>query len=563
MSKLAMSASASRGVVSAPRARGAVRAPRASGPTRARAVRASTHHRESMTRFAPRDATTSSRVAAAASDGGVDETDVVIVGGGLAGLCAAKTLTENGVSFVLLEASDGVGGRLRTDAVDGFLLDRGFAIFLTGYPEAQKTLDYDALSLKPFYAGADVRFQDAFHRVADPLRHPIDAVASLSPSHPIGSPVDKILVGVARLRSLFGDCYDILSAPEDTIMGRLKSSGFSDDMIHRFFRPFMSGIFFNPALTTSSRLFVFVMRMLATGQNCLPEKGIGEVAEQLRRKLPAGSVRLNAAATAMRDDDDETGTGKVVTTAGGDEIRARRGVVVAVEGAFYTLVPIRPRRRGGRRSLRTLPGASLRPSNAFNPRPRRLSTLTDAFQLHPVEGPNAANLLGDALTVNSPSASGDPVGTTCLYFGIDGDPPLPTPVLYLNGDGDGIINNCCFPSAVSPSYAPKGKSLLSVSLIGVPETSDDELTARVRGELKRWFVGEGGGGADVDAWTHLRTYRIPFAQPSQTTPTDLERAVRLGNGMYVCGDHRSPATFDGAMMSGRLAAEAVVADMRR
>ena len=349
-----MSASASRGVVSAPRARGAVRAPRASGPTRARAVRASTHHRESMTRFAPRDATTSSRVAAAASDGGVDETDVVIVGGGLAGLCAAKTLTENGVSFVLLEASDGVGGRLRTDAVDGFLLDRGFAIFLTGYPEAQKTLDYDALSLKPFYAGADVRFQDAFHRVADPLRHPIDAVASLSPSHPIGSPVDKILVGVARLRSLFGDCYDILSAPEDTIMGRLKSSGFSDDMIHRFFRPFMSGIFFNPTLTTSSRLFVFVMRMLATGQNCLPEKGIGEVAEQLRRKLPAGSVRLNAAATAMRDDD-ETGTGKVVTTAGGDEIRARRGVVVAVEGAFYTLVPIRPRRRGGRRSLRTFP----------------------------------------------------------------------------------------------------------------------------------------------------------------------------------------------------------------
>ena len=142
------------------------------------------------------------------------------------------------------------------------------------------------------------------------------------------------------------------------------------------------------------------------------------------------------------------------------------------------------------------------------------------------------------MTVNSPSASGDPVGTTCLYFGIDGDPPLPTPVLYLNGDGDGIINNCCFPSAVSPSYAPKGKSLLSVSLIGVPETSDDELTARVRGELKRWFEGEGGGGADVDAWTHLRTYRIPFAQPSQTTPTDLERAVRLGKARSL--SHRSP-----------------------
>ena len=90
------------------------------------------------------------------------EADVVIVGGGLAGLCAAKKLTEAGVDFLLLEASDAVGGRLRTDVVDGYLLDRGFAIFLTGYPEAQKQLDYDDLDLRPFYAGADVRFENAF-----------------------------------------------------------------------------------------------------------------------------------------------------------------------------------------------------------------------------------------------------------------------------------------------------------------------------------------------------------------------------------------------------------------
>ena len=114
-------------------------------------------------------------------------------------------------------------------------------------------------------------------------------------------------------------------------MGRLKSSGFSDDMIHRFFRAVHVRHLLQPPRSrrrrgSSSSSCACSRR----GQNCLPEKGIGEVAEQLRRKLPAGSVRLNAAATAMRDDD-ETGTGKVVTTAGGDEIRARRGVVVAAE----------------------------------------------------------------------------------------------------------------------------------------------------------------------------------------------------------------------------------------
>jgi len=87
-----------------------------------------------------------------------DNADVVVIGGGLAGLAACNELESKGVDYLLLEASDDVGGRVRTDQVDGFLLDRGFAIFLTGYPEAQKVLDYEALNLRPFYAGADVRF---------------------------------------------------------------------------------------------------------------------------------------------------------------------------------------------------------------------------------------------------------------------------------------------------------------------------------------------------------------------------------------------------------------------
>ena len=168
----------------------------------------------------------------------------------------------------------------------------------------------------------------------------------------------------------------------------------------------------------------------------------------------------------------------------------------------------------------------------------------------------------------SPSAPGAPVGTTCLYFAIDGPPPLSAPILYLNGDGGGMINNCCFPSTVASTYAPAGKSLASVSIVGVPSgIGDDELVEAVRSELEAWFgdgcEGRNREGPPVKEWRHLKTYAIPYAQPNQETPSELERTTRLGGGAYVCGDHRSPATFDGAMMSGRIAAEAVVADMGR
>jgi len=102
--------------------------------------------------------------------------NVLIIGGGLAGLCCALRLHQSGFSFQILEASDGVGGRVRTDKVEGFLLDRGFQVLLTAYPEARRVLDYDALNLRPFYPGALIRYKDRFYRFADPWRHPIDGI---------------------------------------------------------------------------------------------------------------------------------------------------------------------------------------------------------------------------------------------------------------------------------------------------------------------------------------------------------------------------------------------------
>ncbi|KAI7843455.1 hypothetical protein COHA_002933 [Chlorella ohadii] len=443
-----------------------------------------------------RAARRSAVVRAAAQQG---QADVVVVGAGVAGLHAAAKLHEAGVPVQLLEASDGVGGRVRTDEVEGFLLDRGFQIFLTSYPEAQAALDYAALDLQPFYAGALVRFDGDFHRVADPLRHLADGLGSLG--NPIGTPTDKIKVGLFRLKSLLGSLDDLLAAPETTILQRLKEEGFTDAIIDRFFRPFLGGIFFDRQLGTTSRLFAFVMRMLATGQNCLPADGIGAVSDQLAARLPAASIRLNTPAAAVAGAP-AAGGAATVTLADGSSLAAK-AVVVAVEG------------------------------------------------------PEAGRLLGPALAA-APSKPAAGVGTCCLYFAAP-RPARPGNTLYLDGEGRGIVNNMCFPSEVSASYAPAGQTLVSVSTIGtLDDLSEQQLIDQVKQELAGWF-----GQSEVASWRHLKTYRIPFAQPNQAPPTDLSRPVRLGSGLYVCGDHRTTATLDGALKSGRLAAEAVLADLRK
>lgn len=418
-------------------------------------------------------------------------TDVVIVGAGVAGLCCAKRLHEAGVSFVLLEAAEEVGGRVRTRRTDeGFLLDRGFQIFLTSYPEAKAQLEYEALDLQPFYAGADVRFQGAFHRVADPLRHPLDGLMSLSPTNPIGGVADKVRVGLVRLLAVLQPTDTLLAAPEQTTEAFLQRFGFSAAMIERFFRPFLGGIFFNRELTVTSRLFMFVMRMLAIGSNCLPAAGIGAVATQLAERLPPAAVRCGAPVASISH--------RTVTLLDGSTVTASKGVVVAVEG------------------------------------------------------PEAARLLGDKLGA-APSKPGPGVGTVCLYFAA---PKATTtePILFLNGDGPGLVNNCVWLSNVASTYAPPGQALLSVSVLGIPEMSDDALVETVLAELSGWF-----GSDQTATWRSLEVQRIPYCQPPQQPSTDLLRSVSLGDGLYVCGDHREAATLDGAMRSGRRAAEALLA----
>ena len=217
---------------------------------------------------------------------------VVIVGAGLAGLSCAVALHEAGVDVVVLEASDGVGGRVRTDRIDGFLVDRGVQVALTAYPELVRQFDLDALELQRFDPGALVWRQGKGSAVSDPFRLPTTTVSTLL--SPIGSVGDKLRIARLRARLRRVDPAQLLAGDDVTTVTALRGAGFSETVIQRFFRPLVGGIQLDPDLGDSRRMFDVIFRMLADGDAAVPAGGMQEIPHQLASQLPAGTVRLGA-----------------------------------------------------------------------------------------------------------------------------------------------------------------------------------------------------------------------------------------------------------------------------
>ncbi len=413
--------------------------------------------------------------------------DVLIVGAGLAGLACALKLMEKGITFLILEASNGVGGRVRTDVFEDFRLDRGFQVLLTGYPEAKRVLDYGALKLHSFYPGCLIRVGDSFHKFGDPFRNPLDIFMTMLA--PIGTWEDKFAIAKLRKRLVSTPFGDIMRGPETSTIELLRSEGFTDAIINQFFRPFFGGISFDESLVTSSRIFESVFKLFAQNDTAIPQDGMGAIPNQLAKRLPPNSLRMNTKVLSVQDG--------IMNLPHGETLGAQ-AIVVATDG------------------------------------------------------PEAAKLLGDDITI-SPSRV-----VTCMYYAA-GKPPLDEPLLILNGEGkkDGPINNMCFISNVCPSYAPAGHTLVSVTLLSYPEEDEMELEAIVRVQLKEWFPDE------AYKWRYLKTYKLAHGLPDQSIPhiSEIERPVRLRKGLYVCGDHRDTASIDGALYSGRRAAEAVLSEL--
>jgi phytoene dehydrogenase-like protein len=256
-------------------------------------------------------------------------TEVVIVGAGLAGMAAARVLQHADRHVVVLEAADEVGGRVRTDIVEGFRLDRGFQVLLTGYPEIGTQFDVKALDLRPFDPGALVWDGTRFNTVGDPFRQPSTLPASIVAR--IGTPLDKLRIVRLRRRLLAADPVALFREPDRTVQQALEAAGFSASMINTFFRPLFGGIQLDPTLASSSRFFEVLFRTLAIGDSAVPALGMGELSRQFAAPL-RDCIWLNTPVGSIIDNK--------ITTVDGRTIEADR-VVVATDGpAAATLVGI-------------------------------------------------------------------------------------------------------------------------------------------------------------------------------------------------------------------------------
>ena len=250
---------------------------------------------------------------------------VVIVGAGIAGLTAAVELQRAGATTLVVEASDHAGGRMATRMVDGFVLDEGFQVLNTAYPEVRRLVDLDALELGSFSPGALVRVDGRFHRVGDPVREPGQLMATLRA--PVGTLTDKVRIAglrarLARHRLLVAD--EAHPGDDETIADRLDRLGFSDQIVDDLLRPLLAGITLDEELTGSARMLDFVMAMLGAGSAALPRTGMAAVPAQLADRLPEGSLRLGAAVTSA--------TAHRVQLADGDAIEAD-AVILATDAS--------------------------------------------------------------------------------------------------------------------------------------------------------------------------------------------------------------------------------------
>ncbi|MEF3274102.1 MAG: FAD-dependent oxidoreductase [Chloroflexus sp.] len=230
---------------------------------------------------------------------------VLVIGGGVAGLVCARALHRAGYDVTLIEASDGLGGRVRSDCVDGFVLDRGFQVLFTAYPAAQRQLDLAALDLRAFDPGAIVAWRGRREVLTDPLRdrEPSALIGALLAS--VVSPADKLRTLQLALRLHRQTIDEILAGPDQTTLAELKTLGFSDQMIDRFYRPFFGGIFLDRSLQTSAKCFRFNFKMMSDGQTVVPARGMGTIANQLGAELlQAGRVRLKTRAAALINNED-------------------------------------------------------------------------------------------------------------------------------------------------------------------------------------------------------------------------------------------------------------------
>jgi len=247
----------------------------------------------------------------------------IVIGAGLAGLACAADLAAAGLAVAVVEAADAPGGRMRTDQQAGFLLDRGFQVVNTSYPQMRRRIDLRALRLRPFTPGMLLHTGQGRLRFTDPTRRAGQAgqAADLLPGR-LAGPCDLAALGILSARDMLLPARLIRRGRDEATLDALARAGISGELIERLFRPFLAGVFLEDELATSSRFFHLVWRSMLRGSLCLPRHGVQAVPAQLAAGLPPGTIRLETPVSSL--------TGDGVALADGTELAAP--VVVVATG---------------------------------------------------------------------------------------------------------------------------------------------------------------------------------------------------------------------------------------
>jgi phytoene dehydrogenase-like protein len=402
------------------------------------------------------------------------DADVLVVGAGLAGLAAALRLTASGRTVRVLEASDGPGGRMRSDVVAGFTIDRGFQVLNTAYPELARLGVLDALPLRRFDRGALLRHGDRLSLVADPRQVPAGMAGLLGGA--LGSVAERAALGAFVAQVAYGPGDAIRHRPDVPFAEVLRRWRIDGDPTEHLLRPFLAGVLLESELSTSSRFVEAVLRTFVRGEVVVPAGGIGAVPALLASRLPAGAIAYGSPVVAVRPG--------AVDLEGGGTLAAGT-VVVAAD-------PVR-----------------------------------------------AAGLIGEP----APRMH----AVTTVWHAVD-EPPVRRPILVLDTE-HGPVTNSVVMSNAAPEYGSGGRALVASSSLG-PDPLPDHL---LRSTLTRLW------GADTSGWDEVAVTRVPEALPDFPAGSPLRRPERLADGLVVAGDWRATPSSQGALASGRRAADAVLA----
>ena len=404
---------------------------------------------------------------------------LVVVGAGLAGLACAQRLTAAGLEVIVLEASDAVGGRVRTDEVDGFRCDRGFQLVNPAYPALGRVVDLDQLDLRAFGAGVVVARDDGRSVLADPRRLPRLLPATLR------SPVGSLRERAAFVRwalSCLLPVRRLLATPDRSLAEALDRAGIRGELRTQVLDPFLAGVLADWEGTTSATFVRLLMRSFLLGSPAVPSTGISRLPELLAASLPAGTIRLDRQVS-------EVGEHHVRTA--DEEIRADAVVV------------------------------------ATSPRA-------------------AAGLTGIAVPSTKPLTT---------FWHTAPEPPSAAKLLHLDGARRGPLVNSAVVTNVAPGYAPPGRVLIASSTVTADGSADAEAAVRRQAGLVY--------GVDPSDWELVTCQVIAAALPHQPPPLALRRPARLPSGVFVAGDHRDTASIQGALVSGRRAADAITGGSSR